>query len=137
MRFRAEFLFKTAFSVPYFSLCEQVGSENARLQTHNVFVVFSEPVFLFVWYFSLCRSVGCFGQLRSLRSLKALRAFGFPHQPIFFFVIASLCFSVFLFCFAFLSWAPPTPARFLKKAWQKLLRFWLSAFCFLSLCSYF
>ena len=32
--------------------------------------------------------------------------------------------SVFLYfslCFAFLSWAPPTPARFLKKAWQKLL----------------
>ena len=44
--------------------------------------------------------------------------------------IASLCSSVFLFCFAFLSWALPTPARFWKKARQKLL-------CFVSLCSLF
>ena len=57
--------------------------------------VFYFAVFLLsVIYLSLGKSVGCFGQLRSLRSLKALRAFGFPHQPIFF-IIASLCFSLF------------------------------------------
>lgn len=57
-----------------FLLCEQPGTENARLQTLCVFVVFSFA---------------------------------------FLFCVGTLC----------LPWAPLTPARFLPKAWQKLLIF--------------
>ena len=83
--------------------------------------VFSFAVFYhFVFFIYLCvyRSAASLGYGRS--ALKSLRDFGFPYLPIFFLSLRSV-FCYFSLCFASLSWAPPTPARFLKKAWQKLL----------------
>ena len=74
--------------------------------------------FVFFIYLYVYRPAASLGYGRS--ALKSLRDFGFPYLPVFFLSLRSV-FCYFSLCFASLSWALPTPARFLKKAWQKLL----------------
>ena len=64
--------------------------------------VFSEPIFLLIWYLSLCKSVGCQSPTTNASRSKMLRILvNFDSLSTFYVGTSCLCFLLFLFVLRF------------------------------------